>query len=584
MDICDWPNILPISGPFYVHLASACVQCQKYDEADMSINVALGFQPRSRQALHIRGMLRELKGDFLGAMRDYQRWASWMDLTCAEAQQLLEACNKQERFAYLGGLGINAALLYKEDTKIRQQLLTRRRAELHAAKQCAAGLEGTIGLSKQWELAQSLQLLQSIRHISNCAGNYTRCIYNAALTELDPLLADYAAQVTASEQHVAAYLLVAAKSGAKLATSFPLVSSLVSVVNKLMDSILDSSKSDKFLETTERLNVVEAVCEWQGRANSACSTIIELPQVTVHRIYAKVIAMKHLPYTDAEWTLMSLLDRRGKEAVSRHNGGTAAFSVEVLLHNLMTATRQAAPKHDSIPDWPTFSEGLLTDNSKHRAYAVAFLTSLGIADLDNKLGPGETPVVAAHLVQQLGQAAQAYAEAAGMLLPQQHSEPPPCTGVASSQTAARSSSNFPEPQVTLSDWSQSAQRSHAAALPLSDSCSPDVSADRTRKAAKDNPISDALKLNEMAGTVTSTAINAGSNNLSVVESSASVLTESSIGMPMLAAGAAFQCERASGNSKLRPSAPPQHSRLHRLISRQAGPFDPVNVALLRPVN
>jgi len=55
---------------------------------DMSINVALAFQPSSRQALHIRGMLRELKGDFLGAMRDYQGWASWMDLTCAEAQQV----------------------------------------------------------------------------------------------------------------------------------------------------------------------------------------------------------------------------------------------------------------------------------------------------------------------------------------------------------------------------------------------------------------------------------------------------------------------------------------------------------------
>jgi len=54
----------------------------------MSSNVALTFQPSSRQALHIRGMLRELKGDFLGAMRDYQGWASWMDLTCAEAQQV----------------------------------------------------------------------------------------------------------------------------------------------------------------------------------------------------------------------------------------------------------------------------------------------------------------------------------------------------------------------------------------------------------------------------------------------------------------------------------------------------------------
>jgi len=33
IDICDWPNVLPTSGLFYVHLASACVQCQKYDEA-----------------------------------------------------------------------------------------------------------------------------------------------------------------------------------------------------------------------------------------------------------------------------------------------------------------------------------------------------------------------------------------------------------------------------------------------------------------------------------------------------------------------------------------------------------------------
>ncbi len=76
------------------------------------------------------------------------------------------------------------------DTKTRQQLLTRRLAELHAAKQCEAGLEGTINLSKQWELEQSIQLLQSLRHVSNCAGDYTRCVYNAALTELDPLLAD----------------------------------------------------------------------------------------------------------------------------------------------------------------------------------------------------------------------------------------------------------------------------------------------------------------------------------------------------------------------------------------------------------
>ena len=55
---------------------------------EMSINVALAFQPSRRQALHIRGMLRELKGDFLGAMRDYQGWASWMDLTRAETQQV----------------------------------------------------------------------------------------------------------------------------------------------------------------------------------------------------------------------------------------------------------------------------------------------------------------------------------------------------------------------------------------------------------------------------------------------------------------------------------------------------------------
>ncbi len=153
---------------------------------DMSINVALKFQPSSRQALHIRGMLRELKGDFLGAVRDYQGWASWMDLTCAEAQQvnslvciqtithslfchmapflhdgtlalscnlakiysifgssydlwcqpttfgnchtvymqLLEACNKQEQFAHLGALGINAALLSIEgDAPCSQHVL-----------------------------------------------------------------------------------------------------------------------------------------------------------------------------------------------------------------------------------------------------------------------------------------------------------------------------------------------------------------------------------------------------------------------------------------------------------------------------
>jgi len=388
--------------------------------------------------------------------------------------------------------------------------------------------------------------------------------------------------MTASAQHLAACLLVAAKSGAKLAISAPIVSSLVDVVDSLIVSILDSSRSVEFLETTERLNVFEAISEWQGRANSAYSTIIDLP-VTIYRRYAEVIAMKHLPYTDAERILMSLLDRRGKEAVSRHNEGTAAFSAEVMLHKLMTATRQAAPEHGSIPDWPTFSEGLSTDNSKHRAYAVAFLTSLGI-NLDDELGPGETPVVAAHLMQELEQAAQAYAEAAGKLHLQQHSEPYPCTGVASLQTATRSSSNLSEPQATLSDLSQSAQRSQTAALPLLDSCLPDLSADMTRKAAKDYPISDALKIHEMAGTVTSTASNAGSNNLSAVESSASLLSESSIVMPMSAAGAVFQCGQASGNSKLRPPAPPQHSRLHRLISRQAGPFDPVNVALLRPVD
>ncbi|KAA6425861.1 MAG: hypothetical protein FRX49_04236 [Trebouxia sp. A1-2] len=272
------------------------MSCQYLDK---SINVALAFQPSSRQALHIRGMLQELKGDFLGAMRDYQGWASWMDLTCAEAQQLIEACNKQERFAHLGGLGINAALLYIEDTKNRQQLLTRRLAELHATKRCEACLNGTIGLSRQWELEQSIQLLQSFRHISNCAGDYTRCIHNAALIELEPLLVDYAAQMTAAAQHVATRLLVAAKLGAKLAISSPIVSSLVDVVDNLIVSILDSSRSNDFLESTEMLNVFEAITDWQGRANSAFSTITELLMVTVHRIYAKVVAMKHLSYTDA---------------------------------------------------------------------------------------------------------------------------------------------------------------------------------------------------------------------------------------------------------------------------------------------
>ena len=33
IDICDRPNVLPTSGLFYVHLASACVQCQNYDAA-----------------------------------------------------------------------------------------------------------------------------------------------------------------------------------------------------------------------------------------------------------------------------------------------------------------------------------------------------------------------------------------------------------------------------------------------------------------------------------------------------------------------------------------------------------------------
>ncbi len=584
--------------------------------------------------------------------------------------QLLEACNKQERFAHLGAPGINAALLYVEgdapcsqhvlhaavgnlcsssiwqtpafasclhykiivhgdsshclscpvicsillsgnawprqkvhlckllhyicahshshlidsaDTNTRQQLLLRRLAELHAVKQCKASLEGTITLSKQWELEQSTRLLQSLTHVSNCAGDYTRCVYNAALTELtNPLLADYAVQMTASAQHVATCLLFASKSGAEFASSFPIVLSLVDVVENLVEvvGILDSSKSDEFLETTEKLKLFEAISDWQGRANSVMRTIIELPRVTVHRIYAEVIAKKHLPYTDAERLLMSLLDRRGKEAVSRHNEATAAFSAEVMLHKLMTATRQAAPKHDSVPDWSTFSDGLLTDESKHRAQVVAFLTPLGIADLDKKLG---SPIEAAHLMQELGLASQAYDEAAGKLVLQQHSEPPPCTGDTSSQTAARSSSNFSEPQATLNDLSQSAQISQTAVSCLLTLCSPDLSADKTRKAAKDYPFSDALKIHEMAGTMTSTAVNAGSNNLSAVDSSASGPSESSIVMPKSAAGAVFQSGQA-GNSKLRPSAPPQHSRLHRLISRQAGPFDPVDVALLRPVD
>ncbi|KAL0052253.1 hypothetical protein WJX82_010721 [Trebouxia sp. C0006] len=161
IDICDRPNVLPTSGLFYVHLASACVQCQNYDAANMSINIALGLDASSHQALHIRGMLRQLKGDFLGAMRDYQGWASWMDLTCAEAQQLIEACNMEDRrFPYLGGVGMNAALLSVEDAKAHQQLLARYLAEFHAAKQCAARLEGSTGLSRQWELEQSMQLLQ----------------------------------------------------------------------------------------------------------------------------------------------------------------------------------------------------------------------------------------------------------------------------------------------------------------------------------------------------------------------------------------------------------------------------------------
>jgi len=38
--------------------------------------------------------------------------------------QLLEACNKQERFAHLGALGINAALLYIEgDAPCSQHVL-----------------------------------------------------------------------------------------------------------------------------------------------------------------------------------------------------------------------------------------------------------------------------------------------------------------------------------------------------------------------------------------------------------------------------------------------------------------------------
>lgn len=124
-----------------------------------------------------------------------------------------------------------------------------------------------------------MQLLQSIRHISNCAADYSRCIYNAALTELDPLLADHAAQMTASEQHQAACLLVAAKSGGALAKSFPIVSSLEDVVNDLMDSILlDSSRSDEVLETTEKLKLFEAISDWQVRTNSAFRTISRFPR------------------------------------------------------------------------------------------------------------------------------------------------------------------------------------------------------------------------------------------------------------------------------------------------------------------
>ncbi len=254
------------------------------------------------------------------------------------------------------------------DTNTRQQLLLRRLAELHAVKQCEASLEGTLALSKQWELEQSIQLLRSLTHISNCAGDYTRCVFNAALTELtDPLLADYAVQMTVAAQHVATCLLVASKSGADFASSFPIVSSLVDVVKNLVVvvGILDSSNSDEVLETTEKLKLFQAITDWHGRANSVLRTIIELPRVTVHRIYAEVIAKKHLPYTDAERMLMSLLDRRGKEAVSRHIEGTAAFSAEVMLHKLMTVTRQAAPQHDPVPDWSTFSDGLLTDESEH---------------------------------------------------------------------------------------------------------------------------------------------------------------------------------------------------------------------------
>ena len=41
IDICDWPNVLPISGLFHVHLASAYVQCQKYDEAVSTLTACL---------------------------------------------------------------------------------------------------------------------------------------------------------------------------------------------------------------------------------------------------------------------------------------------------------------------------------------------------------------------------------------------------------------------------------------------------------------------------------------------------------------------------------------------------------------
>lgn len=48
--------------------------------------------------------------------------------------QLIEACNKQERFAHLGGLGINAALLYIEgDTPCSQHVLHTAVASLQAA-------------------------------------------------------------------------------------------------------------------------------------------------------------------------------------------------------------------------------------------------------------------------------------------------------------------------------------------------------------------------------------------------------------------------------------------------------------------